>query len=111
MADKNEKVAQHTEADSIWDEIKSLPIDVYAVQGQRVDQYVKKIDVPGSQLYIKISSSAVLPALEMSLANTQWTRGKKYTVDVGDGFIVVKRHDDPALKVQEALEKMKKNAK
>lgn len=109
MSDKNEKNSQ-TEADLIWEEIKSLPIDVYAVPG-RVDQYVKKIEVPGTDLFAKISSSAVLPALENTLGNGHLTRGKRYSVEVGEGFVIVKRHSDPALKVQEALEKMKKNAK
>lgn len=107
MSEKN----LQTEADLIWEEVKSLPIDVFAVQNQKVDQYVKKLDVPGTALYVKITSSAVLPALETTLSSTNLTRGKKYSIDMGEGFLIIKRQDDGTQKVQEAISKLEASSK
>lgn len=93
------------EADVIWNEIKDLPIDVYAVDFQVVSDHVKKVDFPGKQLYIKLATSGVLPALETTLNNMRLTQGRRYEVELGDGFVLVKRGTDEAEKLKEALKK------
>lgn len=94
------------ESDEIWNEINRLPIDVFAVANQLVADHVKKIDLPGSDLYVKLSSSAVLPALETTLSNGNLTRGRKYEVIQAEGYVVVKRLVDQDAKVQKVLAAM-----
>lgn len=106
MSEKEDKVTT-TEADKIWVEISGLPIDVFALSGQVVENHVTKIDLPGKDLYVKLKSSAVLPALEETLGNSHFTKGKKYAVESGEGYVVVRRGQDNSLVVK-AMEDMAK---
>lgn len=107
MSDSKSQVAV-AESDKIWEEIKNLPIDVFAIAGQCIAQHVIKIELPGTELYVKLASSAVLPALEATLAHPALIRGKKYEVLAGDGYVVIRRSVDLTGEVQKAMKDMKK---
>lgn len=91
-----------TEADDIWTEIAVLPINLFGLTNQVVAQHVTKVPLPGKELYLKLSAGAVLPALEEAL-------GKKYSVEMGMGYTIVRRASDRdamvAKAVQEAAQK------
>ncbi len=89
------------ESEKIWGEISNLPIQVFALAGQKVEQHVTKLLVPGKVLFLKLRATSVLPALEEAIGN-------KYTVEVADGYICVKRSEDQAEVVKSALEKLLK---
>lgn len=86
--DKSEKVEKVekkiTEADRIWNEIKGMSIDVYAIQNQVVEQHATMLPMPGDRLVLKLRSSAVLPALETAI-------GRKYEVELVEKYVIVKR--------------------
>ena len=92
-----------SEADKIWQEIRGLAINVYSLDGQKVSDHVLKIDLPANELYVKLKSSAVLPALEAAL-------GKKYEVELAEQYVIVRRavvDDEVVLNaLQKTLEKM-----
>lgn len=100
MAEKKDVETEVTEADKIWAEIKDFPINVYAV-AQQVHQCITKIDLPGDELFAKLKSSAVLPALETTL-------GKRFSVELADKYIIIRRAEDRDAKVQAAEKQMKK---
>ena len=88
MKEKEVKPVVHSEADLIWKEIQDLPIDMFALPGQKVSQYVKKLEVPGDQLLVKITASSVLPSLESALASV---KARRYVVELAEGYVIIKR--------------------
>lgn len=95
-------VPASTEADQMWSEISNLPINLFALGNRRVHQHVTKLTVPGvPKLFVKLSSQAVLPALEETL-------GKKFTVEPAEGFVTITRTVDHGPLVQQALRDLNK---
>lgn len=105
------KIMVEAESEKMWKEISNLHIDVYAVQNQSVSNYVTKINLPGSELYVKLSSTAVLPALEATLSNMVYTRGKKYEIEPAQAYTVIRRVEDRDAKVHAAIADMEKKDK
>lgn len=80
-----EKTTKITESEKIWEEIKDLPISVFALPNQRVHNYVSRQPIPGKVLYVKLSTTGVLPALETAIGN-------KYSVELTErGYIKIAR--------------------
>ena len=73
-------------SDSIWEEIKDLPIEAFGLAGHTVSQHVTRINLPSADtLYVRLSSSVFLPWLENAIGN-------KFTVELGSGgFVLIKR--------------------
>lgn len=71
-----------TAADQIWDEIKNLNINMFALANQKVHMYCKPVIVEPSRLFLLASAGSVLPALEAVVAS-------KYSVEKIDRFLVV----------------------
>lgn len=78
-----------SESSLIWKEIQNLPISLFALPDQSVKDFVKKISDAGDQLIVKIQTGAVLPALEITLENSHLTKGKKYNLELVDGFVII----------------------
>lgn len=89
-----------TEADQIWEEIKDLPIGMFALANQTVKQHVHALPVPGKELLVKLVSTAALPALEETLTNRF---GKKYEVDVAEGYVIVRKVPSQEEDIKKAL--------
>jgi hypothetical protein len=75
-ADTSKDAGQTTVAQQLWDKIKDIPIDLYALPNQTVKQHVvreEKLEkaVPDA-LHLILKSAAVLPALEESLYKVPW---------------------------------------
>jgi len=68
----------------IWESIKDLDLDLFALPGQKIAQFCSPVEVEPSKLYLKIKVSSVLPALEMALS-------KKFAVERTERFVVVSR--------------------
>jgi hypothetical protein len=72
-------------AGEIWEEIKDLPIDMYALADQTVKNHVEMKKVPGEVLFLKPKSQAVIASLGTAI-------GAKYAVNTTDGgFLTVER--------------------
>jgi hypothetical protein len=71
-----------TAADKIWDEIKDLRIEMFALPDQQVHHYCKPVSVEPSKLFLVSTVGSVLPALEAVLA-------PKYVVEKQDRFFIV----------------------
>jgi len=76
--------APKTEADKMWDEIKDLPIEMFALPNQTVAQHCSPVPVDPAKLYLVMRSTAVLPSLEVSIQ-------KGFNVEMADRFAVVTR--------------------
>ena len=87
-----------TESDKIWEEIKDLPIAMFALPNQFVQQHVVRVEVEPSSLYLKGKSPAVIAGLDEAL-NTSFDRAGNITKtnmfnveQAENGFIIVKRN-------------------
>lgn len=107
VATTTEKEA--TEPENIWNEIKNLPIEMFALPNQVVAQHVfpYPFHVDPTRLLATIRSTSVLPALEAAidaevkknttLATVLASRGKvppsvkRYVVELNDKFVSVSR--------------------
>lgn len=78
------KPALTTDSDLIWQEIKDLPIEMFALPNQFVAQYCTPVPVDPTKLYLLLRTSAVLPSLEVSVQ-------KNFTVEMADKWAVVSR--------------------
>ena len=87
------------ESDKIWDEIKNLSIDMFALPNQTVQQHIVPLQVAGKELLVKLVSTAALPALEEAINRY----GKKYTVTVAEGYVVVTRASTREDDIKKAL--------
>jgi hypothetical protein len=85
--EKETQIKTHkvTEADKIWDEISKLPISIFALPNQRVEDHLEKLPVPGNVLYVRPRSPAVIQALEVAI-------GANYVVQTTEkGYFQVTR--------------------
>ena len=82
--EKNKEVVEKTEADKIWNEIKGKKIDIFSLPDQIVSQYCKPATVEPSKLYLLVSATSVLPALETAI-------GPSFVVDRVERFVTVAR--------------------
>jgi hypothetical protein len=87
MTEKNTKVKTSadeakTTADLIWEEIRALKIEMFALPDQEVQHYCKPVSVDPSKLFLLTTAGSVLPALEAVVS-------PKYVVDKQERFLVV----------------------
>jgi hypothetical protein len=61
-----DKKLTKTAADVIWDDIKGLPMDIFALPGQTVAGYFQPITIEPTKLYLKYSVSAALGFASLS---------------------------------------------
>ena len=87
MSKKDKQIVEpqlDTEAGKIWQEIKDLEIEMFALPDQKVNKYCVPINIEPSKLYLRISATSVLPSLETAC-------GKKFTVELVDKYVTVSR--------------------
>jgi hypothetical protein len=74
-----------TVAEKIWEDIKDVTLNMFALPGQTAATYLVPVIVEPTKLYLEFkdkNATAVLPALEDAV-------GKKYGVSVAGRFICV----------------------
>jgi len=88
-ADKTE--ADKTEADKIWEVIKDVNLDIFALPNQKVHDYFTPISIEPSKLYLLHKVSSALPALEESLVKryVEGILSTKYVVSTTAKYVVV----------------------
>jgi len=100
----SEKQVDKSESEQIWNEIKDLPISMFALPNQTVKQHIVGVPLPGRKdLVVKMLSTAALPSLEESLANRSYTKGRKYEVEVAEGYAIVRRASNDKEEIEKAL--------
>jgi hypothetical protein len=78
-----------TDAEKIWDEIKPLPINMFALPNQTVADHVSpESRIDPTKLYATVRSTATLPSLEAAVGN-------KFVVELVDRFVVISRAPAP----------------
>ena len=72
-------------ADKIWASIKDVKVEMFALPNQTVGRYCDPIAIEPSHCYLKFTTEAILPALELALKD-------KYDVERTDKYIKVSIH-------------------
>jgi hypothetical protein len=94
------KETEQTVASKLWDQIKDLPIELFALPNQTIKDHVKREEemekVFPEEIYITLRSAAVYPALEEAL-NLGQSRGQvklakheRFDVSQSARFTVIK---------------------
>lgn len=103
------------ESDKIWDEIKDLPIAMFALSSQTVSHHVERIDLDPNIVHLRTKSSAVVASLDEALNCVADRAGNVRRTDAYEieqaegGFVVVKRGRAKLdlVKVKQELDKAK----
>ncbi len=77
-------VPEKLESQKIWDEIKEVNLNMFALPGQTVEKYCTPYMIEPSKCYVTVKVTAALVALEEALL-------KKFNIEVEGKFIVITR--------------------
>ena len=97
-----------SEGEVLWNEIRGLPIDMFALPNQCVEDHLIRVAGAGvgvgDALYLRTKSPAALPALEAVLKGQVQFRKEpgasgdpvnvsypKYTLEEADDYLIIKR--------------------
>ena len=67
----------------IWNEIKSVQLDLFSLPDQTIAKYCNPLPIDPNSLYVTITATAVLPALDIALPN--------FNVEAVGKWIVISR--------------------
>ena len=76
-----------TESVKMWNEIKDKNIDMFAIPGQKVNQYYKPVPVEPSKLYLL----ALVPRATCALPSLETAIGSGFVVELVDKYVTVTR--------------------
>jgi hypothetical protein len=92
---------QQTQAAKLWEKIKDLPIDIFALPNQTVKNHVTRVEemdnVFPNDIYVILRSAAAYPALEEALGNAQARNQIK--LEKGERFELSQSHKYTVIKV------------
>jgi len=88
------KEIQPTKADQIWQQIENLKLDLYGLPAQALKKHAERKAISPDEVHLTLKSSAVLPALEIALANVNLPKGEKFEISQVANFTVVKKVPD-----------------
>ena len=80
-------VDEKSASEEIWDSIKDLNINMFALPAQKVSTYCHKVEVEPSKLYLKFKITSFLPALEDLI-------GKKYLLEMNDKWLTISKREE-----------------
>jgi hypothetical protein len=87
--EKVEQKVEQTKSDFIWEKIKNLPLDVFALPGQEVHSYVERIKVLPDAVHLRLKSTAVLPAIEQALSLVKLPQGEMFDMSPAGPYTVI----------------------
>jgi len=78
-----------TKGDVIWDTIKNLGIEMYALPDQTVDMHCRRVVVEPEKVHVLLKSTAVLPALEGVLRTVKLDPNEMFDISQAAHFTVI----------------------
>jgi hypothetical protein len=84
----------NTKADQIWNAIKDIGINLYALSGQTISMHVTRLPIADNMLYLKLKSPAVLPIMEEAIQHVRISSKEKFDekleVSQEKDFVIIK---------------------
>jgi hypothetical protein len=97
---ESDKAVEQTAAAKLWDKIKDLPMDIFALPNQTVKDHAKREEgmdnVFPNDVYIILRSAAAYPALEEALGTAQarnqikLAKGERFELSQSARYTVIK---------------------
>lgn len=81
---------QPTPADELWDKVKDLPLELYALPNQTLASNCTRVNVAPDQLHLKLASGAVVAAMTEALKNVKLADDEEFDISTAGVFTVVK---------------------
>lgn len=76
--------AEPTEAEQLWNRIKDLPFEIFALPNQKLSNYAERVPfmekISPNVLHLKVKVPAVVPLLEAFLFNVRLPTDKKFVI-------------------------------
>lgn len=86
--------AEVTKASKLWDKIKDIPLEIFALPNQTVKDHIKREEameaIFPNDVYVTLRSQAVLPALENALCNVKLGKNEKIDISQSNRYTVIK---------------------
>ena len=78
-----------TRSDEIWDTIRILPVNIYALPGQTLEQHVTRFKVTDNMVHLKLRSPAIIQAMEEAFQNVKLAKDQRFDVVQAKDFTVI----------------------
>jgi len=99
MGVKTETQKTKTKSDVIWNQIKNLKLELFALPDEVVDKHFERMEVTDDEVHLKLKNKAgmaVIPALVEALQSIKLARGEGYNVEeTKDYLIVTTKFEEP----------------
>lgn len=94
--DKLGTALEGTEAGTVWNEIKDMAIEMFALPGQVVAMHCTPVPADPTKLFLLTQSTAVLPSLEVAInKNAKGLYEHRFDCQQVERFVVVTRVQPP----------------
>jgi len=87
MKNESETVQNLSNSEKMWNQIQNLKIDMFALPNQFVSNYCKFVNIDSEKLYLTVSPSSALPALEAALVQAYGP--DKFDISMTEKFVVL----------------------
>jgi len=97
---ESDKVVEQTVAAKLWEKIKDLPMDIFALPNQTVGNHAKREEgmdnIFPNDIYLTLRSAAAYPALEEALGTSQartqtkLVKGERFELSQSAKYTVIK---------------------
>jgi len=82
-------IQPQTESDKLWEQMRGLPLDIFALPDQTVEMHAKRVPLAPDAVHLKLKSTAVLPALEIALRAIKLPPDKQWKLENATRFCIV----------------------
>lgn len=78
-----------TRADVIWNQIKNIKVDIYALPNQTLEKHVERVKVSDDSVHIKLNSPAILPAMEEAMSKIVMAKGERFDISAQKNYTII----------------------
>lgn len=78
-----------TLADQIWEKIKDIDLQLWALEGQTLEKNATRVPVDDEKLYLLLKAGAVMPVLEEALRKKKFDKDRTYEVSTVSRYCVI----------------------
>jgi len=75
--------------EEIWNKIKSIPINLYALGNRPIEDHCILLPLTDSALHLRLKASAALPQIEEAIRHIKMKNGNSLLVEQHKDYIVI----------------------
>jgi hypothetical protein len=81
--------AEITVSDAIWNRIKGLQLDLFALPDQIIEKNVHRVNITDDKLYLTLKAPAVLPAIEAALSKLKMPENQVFEITQAKNYTII----------------------